>query len=251
VVSVLLDLSAAAIGWVAAVSFAVLRRRWRRGRRVRAFQEFFGTSGKILVIHSAVLDPPSAESDVEYPVYNYPATDIRSTRLLAALFESIGLKEGVDFNILPDIKVKADDNLWDRDLVLLCGPARNHVFRELNSALRMRYSMELDQSGANVLRDTLRGGQQMLTSRELPQPLNGGHFDYGIVASLPNPNNHNRKIVVLAGVHGTGTVGATKFLTQDDELQNLVMSQKGRVVCELVKASYDDDVETPANVRLV
>jgi hypothetical protein len=251
VYAVSLNLVAAVIGWLAAVGFAALRQRWRRGRRVRAFHDFFGASGQLLVIHSAVLDKPSSGSDVDYPIYNYPATDIRATRFLARLFESVGLKEGLNFNILPDIKVKRDHNLWDKDLVLLCGPARNHVARDLGPALRMRYTMELDQDGSNVLKDTLRGGQQMLTSRELAQPTSNENFDYGIVASLPNPNNHSRQLVILAGVHGTGTVGAAQFLTVDGELPKLVKGRKDRVVCELVKAIYDDDIETPTSLRLV
>jgi hypothetical protein len=249
--AVSLNLLAAAIGWMAAVSFAALRRNWRRGRRARAFRDFFGTSGQLLVVHSAVLDKPSSGSDVEYPVYNYPATDIRATRSLARLFESAGLKEGINFKISPDIEVKTDLNLWGNDLVLLCGPARNHVLRDLDPVLRMRYMMELDQDGSNVLKDTLRGGQQMLTSRELTQPTKDGNFDYGIVASLPNPNNPSRQIVILAGVHGTGTLGAAQFLTKDGELPKLVKTRKDRVVCELVQAIYGDDLETPTTVRLV
>lgn len=249
--AVSLNLLAAAIGWLAHVSFTALRQKRRLGRRVRAFRDFFGTSGQLLVIHSAVLDKPSTDSDIEYPVYNYPATDIRATRVLAQLFKSVGLKEGIHFEILPDIEVKSNLNLWNKDLVLLCGPARNHVFRDLDPALRMRYMMELDQDGSNVLKDTLRGGQRMLTSRELTQPTNDGNFDYGIVASLPNPKNHSRRLVILAGVHGTGTLGAAQFLAADGELPKLVKARKDSVVCELVQAMYDDDVETPTTMRLV
>ena len=248
--AVSLNLLAAVLGWLAAVGFAAFRQRWRRGRRVRAFHDFFGTSGQLLVIHSAVLDEPSSGSSVEFPVYNYPATDIRTTRLLARLFESVGLKEGINFNILPDIKVKSGHNLWDKDLVLLCGPARNHVFRDLSPELRMRYIM-LDQDGRNVLKDMRRAGTPMPTSRELPEPTNDGNFDYGVVASLPNPNNRNRQLVILAGVHGTGTVGAAQFLTADGELPKLVKAREDHIVCEVVQAKYDDDIETPTGVRLV
>src|SRR6266702_963976 len=130
-----LHLLAAAIGSLATVGFSALWRRRRRRRRVRAFRDFFGTSGELLVVHSAVLDKPTGGSDISYPVYNYPATDIRATRHLSRLFESVGLQEGIDFNIVPDIRVKRDPTLWDKDLVLLCGPARNHVFRDISSAL--------------------------------------------------------------------------------------------------------------------
>jgi hypothetical protein len=248
-----LNLLAAAIGWLAAITFAALRRQWRQGLRVRAFRAFFGTSGQLLVIHSAVLDelsPDNNPSGGEHSVYNYPATDIRACRFLVRLFESVGLKEGADFNILPDIKVKTDRTLWDKDLVLLCGPARNHVMRGLSSAIRMRYTMEVDQNGHNILKDTHRPGPPMLASRELTQPTDDGDFDYGLIASLPNPNNYNRKLVILAGIHGTGTVGSAQFLTMNGELRKLT-KRKAPVVSEVVQVLYDGDIETPTGLRLV
>ena len=250
---VLLNLVAAAIGWLASVAFNALKRQRIRSRQMRAFCDFFGSSRHLVVIHSAVLDDPSPNSaglSVDHPVYNYPATDIRATRLLGQLFESVGLKEGKDFAILPDIRVKADASLWESDIVLLCGPARNHVFRSLCPVIRMRYTMEVDAVGSNVLRDTLRGGQQLLASRELPLPASEGDFDYGLLASLPNPYNQSRRVVLLAGIHGTGTVGAAQFLSTDKGLQEISKRRQGQVVSELVKASYDGDIETPTSLRL-
>src|SRR6202035_4294334 len=98
--------------------------------------------------------------------------------------------------------------------------------------------------GSNVLRDTLRGGQPLLASRELPLPASEGDFDYGLLASLPNPYNQSRRVVLLAGIHGTGTVGAAQFLSTDKGLQEAARRRQSHVVSELVKASYDGDIET-------
>jgi hypothetical protein len=253
VYQVLLNLVAAAIGWLASITFNALKRQRIRNRRLRAFCDFFGSSGHLLVIHSAVLDAPTSNAvgvPMDYPVYNYPATDIRATRLLARLFESVGLKEGIGFTVLPDIRVKADGALWNSDIVLLCGPARNHVFRDLCPVIQMRYIMEVDAQGSNVLRDTLRGRQQLLASRELPQPTSEGDFDYGLLASLPNPYNQSRRVVILAGIHGTGTVGAAQFLSTGKGLQEVSKKKQSQVVSELVKASYDGDIETPTSLKL-
>jgi hypothetical protein len=250
-----LNLAAAAIGWLARIGYVMLRRQWQRRQRIRAFYDFFGTSGRLVVIHSAVLDQPSAgavATAVDHPVYNYPGTDIRASRLLVRLFESVGMKEGNDgFTIKPDIQVKTDSNLWDKDLVLLCGPARNHIFHDLCPIIKMRYTMEDNEEGSNVLKDTLRGHQQLLASRELPPSTSDGNFDYGLLASLPNPNNHSRRIVILAGIHGTGTVGAAEFLTTGRELQSLVKRRQNQVISEVVQAFYDGDIETPTKTRLV
>ena len=251
--SLSLNLLAAMIGWLAAVGFAALRRLWKQRRRVRAFGDFFGTSGHLLVIHSAVLDELSTDNDTSVAgnsVYNFPATDIRAARFLVRLFESVGLEEGANFDVFPDIRIKSEHALWDKDIVLLCGPARNHVLRDLGPAIPMRYTMEVDKNGSNILKDTLRGGQQMLASRELTQPVEDGDFDYGLVASLPNPNNHSRQLVILAGIHGTGTVGAAQFITSDGELRKMKMRRKDGVVSEVVKVPYKD-IETPTDMRLV
>jgi hypothetical protein len=253
VYQVLLNLVAAAIGWLASIAFNVLKRQRIRSRRFLAFCDIFGSSGHLLVIHSAVLDKPGPNAVgavPSYPVYNYPSTDIRATRLLVRLFESVGLKEGSGFTILPDIRVKVDNSLWNNDIVLLCGPARNHVFRDLCPVIRMRYTMEVDPQGSNVLRDTLRGGQQLLASRELTQPTSEGDFDYGLLASLPNPYNQSRRVVILAGIHGTGTVGAAQLLSTGRGLQEVARRRQSHVVSELVKASYDGDIETPTSLEL-
>lgn len=253
VYQVLLNLVAAAIGWLASIAFNALKRQRTRSRRFRSFCDIFGSSGHLLVIHSAVLDKPSANvvgMPAGYQVYNYPATDIRATRLLVRLFESVGLKEGNGFTILPDIRVKVDNTLWDSDIVLLCGPARNHVFRNLCPVIKMRYAMEVDSQESNILRDTLRGGQQLLASRELSQPTSEGDFDYGLLASLPNPYNQSRRVVILAGIHGTGTVGAAQFLSTDKGLQEISKRRQSHVVSELVKTSYDGDIETPTSLKL-
>lgn len=250
---VLPALGAAAVAWLVSIGFNKFKQKRAHSRRFRAFCDFFGSSDHLLVIHSAVLDGPTANAvgvPVDYPVYNYPATDIRATRLLVGLFESVGLKEGNGFTILPDIRVKTDNALWDSDIVLLCGPARNHVFRDLCPVIRMRYTMEVDTGGFNVLRDTLRGGQQLLASRELPQPTSEGDFDYGLLASLPNPHNPSRRVVILAGIHGTGTVGAAQFLAEDKRLQEVSRKRRNYIVSELVKASYDSDIETPTSLKL-
>lgn len=91
----------------------------------------------------------------------------------------------------------------------------------------------------------------MLASRELKRPANDGDFDYGLLASLPSPNNYTRRLVILAGIHGTGTVGAAQFLAMDGELLKLATRRKDQVVSEVVQALYDGDIETPTSLRLV
>ena len=91
----------------------------------------------------------------------------------------------------------------------------------------------------------------MLASRELSQPTGGGDFDYGLIASLPSPFNPSRRLIILAGIHGTGTVGAAQFLATGKGLQDISKRRGNTVVSKLLKTSYDGDIETPTNLELV
>jgi hypothetical protein len=254
VTSPLVDLSinllAAGIG--AAVTYTA--QRARKGIRQRALNrsigEFFGPpGGKIVIVHSAIFD--EAEQ-----AYNYPATDTRAARILAGLFEDVKLQEGVDFIILPDRQVGSEDLLWVNNIVLLCGPARNSCFRVVAPTVDdMRYKMEVTPDGrGNLLMDSLRG-TRILSSRqqELESIANNAsntNFDYGLIASIPNFRNIEKRVVILAGIHGTGTVGAAQFVASLENLKTLNGRRDRELVCEIVRVGYDNDIETPTRIQL-
>jgi hypothetical protein len=229
----------AALGYGARYVREKSRERVLRG----AVRDFFGTPpGHIMVIHSAIFD-------VEDEAYNYPATDTRAARALAKLFESLHLREGVDFSIRPDREVTVDENLWKNNLVLVCGPARNSVLKQLLPTLpTMRYIMTVDVDGrSNILKDNRRE-VRLFSSRELQRGGGEGEFDCGLVASLPNSHNLSRKVVLLAGIHGTGTVGAAQFVTDPNNLQELLRRRKNQVVSEALRVDYRGDIETPTYI---
>jgi hypothetical protein len=252
-----INLLAAAIGGSVTWLYARAKASRRRRRLGKDARDFFGTEGKIMLIHSAVVDDlPAVAGGAPEKAYNYPATDIRAARNLARFFESYGLREGKerDFVIVPDFEVTIDDALWDHNLVLLCGPARNAVYRTLSPSLDMRYTMTLSPVDAerNVLTDHHRQ-EHLQSSRERGLPPSVGCFDYGLVVSTPSPRNTARRLVLLAGIHGTGTVAAAQFVSTASELKNLNGRRSSAdTVCEVVQAMYlAADNETPTTTRLV
>jgi hypothetical protein len=242
-VDILVNLGCTAFG-AGAGAGVVRARRWLRERaRDAAVKEFFGLPGKVIIVHSAVFDPPEQ-------AWNYPATDTKAARALATVLESSGMREGVDFSVMPDRRVTIDDALWRNNLVLLCGPARNAVLEHLAPALSMRYTMSVDDAGRNVLTDRDRDSR-MLSSREAGSS-NSGHYDFGLIASLPSPRQPQRRVVLLAGIHGTGTVGAASFVTDVGNLRTLNGRRRtDGVVSEVIRVDYTDDIETPTGTRLV
>ncbi len=239
-------LIAALIGAAASQLWSYVQHKVREKSLNRSVRAFFGPPGKILVVHSAVFDAPEQ-------AYNYPATDTRAARALAKLFESVGLREGPDFAILPDRSVRIDDALWANNLVLLCGPARNKVFEHVAPlCAAARYSMTVTQDRRNVLTDNKRR-QQLRSSREVGAEDPNSGFDFGLISSLPSPQGAAKRVVLLAGIHGTGTVGAAEFVCSLTNLRELVNRQALQApLSHAVRVDYDEaDRETPIRMELV
>ncbi len=239
VINLLAALIGAALGYAA----GHIRRKLKERSLDKAVRRFFGLPGRVLIVHSAVFDAPQ-------DAWNYPATDTKAARRLARLFESVGLREGVNFTIAPDRNIR-DGDFWKQNLVLLCGPVRNEIFKRvspLQSALR--YTMFASADGArNVLTD-LRREQQLCSSRETGGEVNSG-YDWGLVSSFVNPRDPSYRIVLLAGIHGTGTVGAAEYVCDVDNLKTLISRTEAHAISEVLRVDYDGDIETPTNVRLV
>ncbi|MFH9554165.1 hypothetical protein ACIBAH_30880 [Streptomyces sp. NPDC051445] len=246
-----INLLATGLGAAMAHSAQRARAKIRKQATRKRIGEFFGRAGeKILVVHSSIYDEPER-------AYNYPATDTRSARILAQFFEESNLREGVDFTIVPDRGVVSESLLRENNVVALCGPARNSCYRRLVSTpSSMRYDMaENPNPGGrgNLLRDNLRNTRIYSSRQEAAERgvAEDSHFDYGLVASLPNLRNPSKRLVLLAGIHGSGTVAAAQFVANSENLGLLSHRQQAGVICEVLHVKYlEEDPETPIDVRL-
>ncbi len=252
----LLNLLAGFVGVWIGLLVAYLRRKYKERSLQKAFCALFGERRKYLVIHSAIFDDDES-------AWNYPATDTRASRRLARMFESVGLREGEDFDIAPATWVKDNDSgkysLAGRNLVLLCGPSRNEIFRRFMLDERMLpYSMVVghDDKGKpfNILKDQY--GTRFMSSRQSAPDPDGQEFDWAIVSSYPNPRDSSFRIVLLAGIHGTGTVGAAEQVTQLAKLKEIIGRRpkdvRGKAISRRLRVEYaKGDIETPTSVTLV
>lgn len=247
-IDMITNLVAALLGGIATYLAVRLKNKARQRALDRAVRRFFGFPGKVVIVHSAILDTSEGVSS-----YSYPATDTRAARTLTRLFESAGLREGRDFTVHADRADRSlpEDKLSEMNLILLCGPARNSVFDKLSAILSMRYSMAVGTDGKNVLKDGDRE-ETLRSSREKDDTPNGPGYDWGLIASLPRLNNPSKRIVILAGIHGTGTVGATEFVADLNNLRILDGRRDGETISEVIRVDYDSkDIETPTRIRLV
>lgn len=250
-----INLLAGLIGVCVGFLFGYVKKKYREKSLNKAFCAFFGEGRRFLIIHSAIFDEDES-------AWNYPATDTKAARRLARMFESVGLREGKDFDIAPARWVKDNDNdkysLTGKNLVLLCGPVRNEIFRRFMPNERtLAYSMvvERDDKGKeiNVLKDQF--GNQFRSSRQAGPGVNGEEFDWAIVSSFPSPRDSSLRIVLLAGVHGTGTVGAAEQVSELTKLKEIMgkpKAVKGKAISRKLRVEYaKGDIETPTDVKLV
>lgn len=234
----------------------------------RIIKEFFGfpvekIPGKIIIVHSALFD----ESRISY---NYPSCDMISARKIANLLEAVGKKEGSDFVVLPEancltLQGSVDASIYNNNLILLGGPKRNKLVAEvLKKSIKPRYDMYKDTFDQNVLYDD-RTRHYLVSSRDETKVIvdvnessnivekshqNEGH-DYGLIMSVPNPVNLEYGVLILAGIHGPGTVGAAHYISNKDNLQDLSRRRKGNIIQEVVGVDYDLATEQVIDVSII
>lgn len=224
----------------------------RRARRVNtSIKQFFGLQGdQLLVVHTAVLD-------VSRHAYNLPSCDTRAARAIARLMEGAGRLEGHEFMILPEGDFATHfgelEAAAEHDLVLLCGPKRNRLVSELlRMAPYLRYQLSRSpETGENVLLDRERNSQLISSRDTTAASAAETAYDFGLILSMPSPLNMDRNLVVLAGIHGTGTLGAAQYVSDPGRLRALCRRRQHGVIQEVVRAEYKTDPEVISKLVLV
>ena len=216
--------------------------------------------GKVLIIHSALFDETRDS-------YNYPSCDMISARRIANLLESVSKKEGIDFTIIPEANYLTPQGFVNPEvlkynLILLGGPKRNKVTGEvLENSAKMRYEMSQDATGQNHIYDSITK-HSLISSRDKLETVDnsieikrfddeGAGYDYGLIMSMPNPLHRDRGVLLVAGIHGPGTVGAATYLSSKKNLSELARTRKGGVIQEVIYVKYDLETENVIEVSMI
>jgi hypothetical protein len=236
------------LGFLAKLGFD----KYRKDRRNKPVIDFFNLQNrKIAVIHSAIFDK-------ERGVYNYPASDTRAIRIITNSLESADLKEGKDFIVSPDVNFLNPDGtvnpkVMDYDLILMCAPKRNKITEEILSRCpKLRYRMTFDtETNRNLLYDTSTNNY-FVASRDLPNnsDKNNG-YDFGLIMSTPNPSNLNRNVIILAGIHGAGTIGTALAVSDTNKLKELCSKKVGGIMQSVVRAEFQGDYDNVTEVSIL
>lgn len=229
--------------------------RYRALRRNKHIVEFFKPdSGKIAIIHSSIYD-------IDRKAYNVPASDTVSVRKLSSMLENAGYSEGKEFFIAPDIDFLTDDGdihpkAMNYNLILTCAPKRNKVTEHiLEHSASLRYQMTTDpETNENLLFDTrveqyLRSSRDIVHTHDTESHTIRG-YDFGLIVSMPNPIKRIHNVVILAGIHGAGTIGCSMLVTDTEQLKELCRRRRGNIIAEIVRAEFVDDYENIVNYSL-
>jgi hypothetical protein len=228
-------------------------------RRNRAFLRFLNfPKGEIIIVHSALFDPSRAS-------YNYPSCDMISARRIANLLESAGMKEGLDFKVTPEANCLESDGsvnpgMLNHNLILLGGPKRNKVTLDvLQRAAKLRFQMGLDNSGENQLYDDATKNY-LISSRDDPDHYHQANasstdqsieYDYGLIWSMNNPHHLYQRILLLAGIHGPGTIGTVTYISSSDNLATLSLKREGGVIQAVIQTKYIANTDDIKEISLI
>lgn len=221
--------------------------------RARDVIDLFGLqTGPVTIVHSVIYDE-------RRNAYNFPSSDSRASRIIAQLFDSANRREGADFFVEPESEIligdQVDPRIWRRNLVLLCGPKRNAAVAEALARLPagLNYTMGVDPvSDRNTLRDNRRN--QLLKSSREDTNLGGtvdGRYDYGLILSARNLIHPGATVTILAGIHGTGTLGCASFLNDPRNIHELLRRRRNEVIAEVIRVDYGNELESIVDTTLV
>lgn len=243
IVGLLSGVTLTGLAWIAT---RLIRAHGRRARR-RFTGEFFGATNEkpILIVHAATYDEKRR-------AWDWPAPDAKAATLITGILIDMGMNLGVHFQIMPHsdamvAKDVVDPNVKDANLVLVGGPKRNPLTKAVLSLLTtMRYSIRDDTkpAGTYCVHDSFGDKNYYATDDDVRPTANTAlpeGDDWGIVLSTRSPFRSDRTLVVLAGLHGAGTLGAAQVLREQSRLAQLWQSREpGDTLQKLVKVHYVD-----------
>jgi len=227
---------------------------YRIKKRNKFVVDFFGLKNKkkTRIVHSVIFDNIRN-------AYAFPMCDAKVTSIVVGLLESIGLREGEDFAVNSDIDLIKPDGefkaeVMEDNLILICGPKRNKLTAKmLNRLPKIHYELsESSDKSRNIIYDIVRNSELISTQDSGNVSTSGtliGH-DFGLIVSASDQVNMNRNIVVLAGIHGSGTLGAGIFIEKLDNIRELCGRRKQGLIQEVVVANYKGHMDNITNVNL-
>lgn len=224
------------LGFIIKYSYDTFK-EYRLNRPIKNF--FRSGKGKMVIVHSTVFDE-------DRDAYDYPACDSKVIRIISSKLNDIGMTEGKNFIVTSDVdllkkKSEYEEILSKNDLVLICSPKRNAITKiALEKISNLRYKPILEgRENFLFIQDSLKAIDLISTEdRTNYQSDNNEMIDYGIILSTSSPFNFEKKLVVIYGNHGEGTLGAAEYLMDEGNVKLLLKRKTQSKIEELVISKF-------------
>ncbi len=208
----------------------------RKMRVNKYIKEFFGLRGREIVIcHTASVAAPHRP--------DIPLADVQAAYRLASFLEGTKIVAHHNIQVIPYFELLRPDGLIrdefkNCNLLIIGGPRHNKaadmIFQKSHN---LRYRMIFDpHAGTHYIQDTVTQNEIRSTSDSVGQGR-----DFGLILSLPNPLNSSQHVVLLAGIHGSGTLGAERIVSNPKELKELCHSRRNGIIERILLADYSDN----------
>jgi len=122
-------------------------------------------------------------------------------------------------------------------VILVCSPKGNRQSSKVAEQIKLPFIFETAPTGKSVLKDR-DTGLEFLS----PWDQQSNRFDLALVAGWKD-KLRNRRVLLLWGIHGVGTVGAAKFLTNPSNLKHICRTAKGEDFALVVKVPFESNLE--------
>ena len=172
--------------------------RYLKERRLRNFWTF--RNNRVAIVYPMYDDPRFGKNSPKTMAH---VEDVLAMNLIVNLLKSLN----IDYCLLDDTR-EIDDNM---DLILVCsstGNRQSKIFEE-NHELPIHFNQKEKRFENQNLTDIFESPMDATPSQNI---------DIGLVAKVLD-NNPIRAIFLLWGIHGPGTLGAAKFVSEPDNLK--------------------------------
>jgi hypothetical protein len=138
-------------------------------------------------------------------------------------------------NIDPLIQDEKESIPQDTDLVYMCGPKANEQSKNFSKRVNLPFKINLktlDDAGQEIYYFEDQKGNQYISPSDEKDRRN---VDLALVGRY---TENSRRIFLFWGIHGFGTLGATKFIQEDKNLMNIWQKAEDKDFAVLVEVSY-------------
>jgi hypothetical protein len=240
IVAIILALVATAIWTVSTGGFKALRRWWTYKNARRFWRPLVAGDSKIVLGRFTKIVTKWGELDLT----KWEATglvgmgDVHAATFVESFLDDLGVRRlGQTFDVVDHDQISED--LSDINLICLGGPdvnrvTRNILAKEINNTFRPGVWKKNEIAFHDTMRDKWfspesdddEGGRIVVTR------------DYGLIIRVPNPWNHSRAALIVAGGFGYGTWAGVMLARSAEFLSDERVTQASSVEC-----LYETDVD--------